>query len=212
MLVFHPSKYFAEFIFGEENFEFDAFLTAVATGDFIECTSAVEGADDVLANAFIVFGDDAEPFVVVEGGGEVVDDKSVNPGADETDDDHSELVVGDEEGGAADDGACDGDGGTNIEMEEFVDYFGEDIEATRGGVDAEHEGLGGTEKEYEAAEVEPWVTHDGSGACDGVVVGEDVFSSGVAGVPWHEPGPEVGKRTEDEGCVDCLGSKFFVDE
>ena len=81
--------------------------------------------------------------MVVEGGSKVVDDKTINPGADKADDNHTEIV--DEESGAADDGAGNGYGGSNVEMEEFVDNFSQDIKATRRGIDGEHQSLGSTE-------------------------------------------------------------------
>ncbi len=202
LVVLHPGQDLAELVLGEEHLEFDALLAAVAAGDLVEGAAAVELVDDVLADALVLLGDDAEALVVVEGGGEVVDHEAVDPGADEADDDHAEVV--DEEGGAADDGTGDGDGGSDVEVEELVDDLGQDVEAAGGGVDAEHQGLRSAEQQHEAAEVEPGVAHDGGGAGDEVVVG-DVL-------PGEDGIPEVGQGAEDEGRVDGLEAELAVDE
>ncbi len=209
-LVLHPSQDLAELIFVEEHLEFDGLLAGIAAGDLVEGAAAVEFLDDVFADALIVFGDDAEALVVVEGGGEVVDHEAVDPGADEADDDHAEGV--DSEGGAADDGAGHRDGGTDVEVQVFVDNLGQDVESTSGSVDAEHQGLGGTEQQHEAAEVKPGVAHNGVVIDDTIVRRQDIFTSGILGIPREHPGPEVGEGTEDKGGEDRLETKLAVDE
>ena len=94
----------------------------------------MELINDIFADALVIFRDNAEFLVVVEGSGEVVDHETVNPSTDEADDDHTEVI--DEEGRAADNGAGNGDGGTDVEVEELVDNLGQDVETTSGSVDA----------------------------------------------------------------------------
>ncbi len=202
LLILHPGQNLAELILAEQHLELDALLATVATGDLVEGAAAMQLVDDVLADALVVLGDDAEALVVVEGSGEVVDHETIDPGADEADDDHAEVI--DEECSAADDGAGHGNRGSDVEVEILVDNLGQDVEATGGGVDAEHQGLGGTEQQHEAAKVEPGIAHHRGGAGDEVVIG-DVLP-GVDGIP------EVGQGAEDEGGVDRLETKLAVDE
>ena len=127
---------FGELVLVKEGFEFDGFLVGVAADDLIHGAAALKIVDDETAQTVILLGDDADALLVVEGSGEVVDHKAVDPSADKADDHHAEGVDG--KGGAADDSASDGDRGANVKMEVFVDDFGQDVEAAGGGVDGEH--------------------------------------------------------------------------
>ena len=107
LVVLQVGEELAELVLGEEHLQLDGLLVGVAADDLVEGAAAMQFIDDVVADAVVIFRHDADALAVVEGGGEVVDHQAVNPGADETDGHHAEVV--DEEGRTADDGTCHGD-------------------------------------------------------------------------------------------------------
>ena len=202
VVVLDIGQELAELVLGEKHFQLDGALVGVATNYLVEGAAAVQLVDDIAADAVVFLRNDTDAFAVVERGGEVVDHETVNPGADKTDDYHAEVV--DEECGAADNGTGDGDRGADVEVEVLVDYLGEDVQSAGGGVDAEHKGLRSTQKQDEAAEVEPGIAHDGHRA------GGDVLVRDV--LPGEDGVPHIGKRTQNHSGVDRLGSELMPNQ
>ena len=189
--VFHKG---GELFVGQQALDFHCFLARVASRYFVQAAAAHDGMDNVVAYIFIVLGDDAYPFALVQAHCEIIHHQAVDPGADEAYYHKAERI--DKECGAADDDACDGDAHSYVEVQVFVDYLCEYVKPAGGGVDAEEQGLGGAQYQHESQEVKPMVAHNGSGALlEQALVGAYFF-------------PDVDHGAEDQGGVGCLHSEF----
>ena len=80
-------------------------LAAIPTGHVIQRAAAYEVFDDIFADLLRIFRDDTYPLAAVERSREIVYRHSVNHRADDTDDDHTEVV--DKERRATDDNKWD---------------------------------------------------------------------------------------------------------
>ena len=128
-----------EFVLGQQGLDLDPFLALVAARHFVEAAPAHDLVDDVVPDHLMVVRDDADAFAPAQARHEVVHDQAVDPGADQADDDQPEGIDGERR--AADDDAGDGHGQADVEMEVLVDDLRQDVQSSRGGVDAEHDGL-----------------------------------------------------------------------
>ena len=199
-----------ELVVGEQGFQLDGLLVGIAADDLIEGTATVEVVDDVATDAVIVLGDDAHTLALVEVGGEHVHYHAVDPSGDKADDDHLEGVDG--ESREADDGTRHAHRLTHVEVQVLVDDLGQDVKAARGGVDGEHQGLGGAEDDDAAEQVEPGVAHHGIGRTGINTHINQVFVRGGQVFPGVEPFAELGHGTEDQSAIDGLEAEFFADE
>ena len=89
-----------EFLLCKKRLDFYALLPCVASHHFIKAATTPQFVDDETTDLVVVRGDNADPFALVQTGGEVVHDKTVDPRADKADDHHLERIDG--ESGAAD--------------------------------------------------------------------------------------------------------------
>ena len=162
----------------------------------------MEVVDDVTADTVVVLRHDAHTFAVVERSCEIVDHKTVDPSADKADDNHTERI--DEESGAADDGTGDADGSTDIEVEILVHNLGQNVQSAGRSVDAEHQGLRGTQQQDKAAKIKPRVTHHRGGTRHQVIIGNLL--------PRQDGIPHVSQRAKNHGRVDGLGTKLMSNQ
>ena len=97
-------------------------------------------------------------------------------------------------------------------MQVFVDNLGQNVKTTRGGVDGEHQRLGGTEDDDAAKQVEPRVAHHRIGLTwiDTHITKVIVWGGEV--LPRIKPFAELGHGTENHGAVDRLQSEFLADK
>ena len=146
----------------------------------------------------MLVGDDADTLAPAQARHEIVHDDAVDPRADQADDHQAERVH--EEGRAADDHARDRHRQPDVEMQVLVDDLGEDVQAARRGVDAEHDGLGHAQDEHEADQVEPEVAHHGGGTgSEERRIGADLL-------------PQVHHRAEDQRRVAGLEPELLADQ
>ena len=187
-----------ELVLGQQGLDLKALFAAVAAHDGIEAAAAMELFNDMPADQLMILGNDADAFLAVEAGREVVDGQAVDPGTDQTENDQMERVDG--ESGAADDGAGHGDGSTDIEMEILVDDLRENVQTARGGVDTEHDGLRETQHQHEADHIEERLAHHGRG------------TFGDESLGGADDAPQIDHRTENHGGIDGLGAEFLADQ
>ena len=225
-----------ELVLGEECLDLQVFLSAVTAFDGIDRASANEGIHDVLADTIGFVGDDVDAFAFIERGSEIVNCQAVDPGSDDTDDDHAEIV--DEERGAADDDTSDSNRCADIEMEVLVHDLTQYIQSSGGGIDAEQDGLTDTKQEHEADEIEPHIAisqttahhavayadHPLTGVVDQVVIacertGIELVNDGLIGdqfvrelIARIDAVPHLGERTEDECRIDSLGAELVTNQ
>lgn len=159
VVLFHVVHHAGKLVLGEEGLDFRVLSAAVTTADVIQSAAALESFHDVSTYFFIAVGDDADALPLVHAGHEVVEREAVHPGADQAEDHHPEGVDG--EGAAADEGAGDGHGYADVEVQVLVHDLREDVQSAGGGVDVEQDGLGDAHHEHEADQVQQRVAHDG---------------------------------------------------
>ena len=155
-----------ELILSQKRLDFDMLFSAVTALNLIQRASAHERFYNVLAYAFRFVRNDTYTFALIKRGGEIIDGKAVDPGTDDTNNDHTEVI--DKERSTADHDTTDRDRSTDIEMEEFIEDLTDDIESAGRCIDAEEESLTCGEKEDEADEIEPNVSHAESTAHDAI--------------------------------------------
>ena len=97
-------------------------------------------------------------------------------------------------------------------MQVFVDNLGQDIQTACGGVDGEHQGLGGTEDNHAAKQVEPRVAHHGKSLVRGDTHIDKVFVGCGEVLPRIQPLAELCHRAENHGAVYRLQTKLLADE
>lgn len=106
---FHEAR---EFGLSEKNLNFDVHLPGEASLYFVEAAASVQLIDDVVPDYLMLLADDADSLLLVDACGEVVDNESVHPCSDETDDHESERMYG--ECCEADGESGYGDGGADV--------------------------------------------------------------------------------------------------
>ena len=72
ILLFHPSKQFAELFVAEKYLKLNTFLSAVSADNLIEGAAAMEMVDDEVADSVVLFRHDADPFAFAQSGSEIV--------------------------------------------------------------------------------------------------------------------------------------------
>ena len=170
----------------------------VAARYIVQGAAALQLFDDVFAKALMLRGDDAHAFAAVQTGGEIVQRKAVDPGANEADDHHPERVH--RKGRAADEGAGYRYGGADVEVQILVDDLGQDVQAAGGGVDVEEDGLRDAEDEDKAQQIEPDVSHKRRLAgLHKAAHRQDLF-------------PNLDERTQDECRVHGLGTELLANQ
>ena len=120
----------SEFVFGENGLKLHLFLLGVTSLHGIQAAAALKVFDYETAEFLVIVRDYADALLAVERGGEVVHRKTIDPCADKADHDQLEGIDG--ESGKADDGAGDGHGHTDIEMQILVQYLGKDVQTAGG--------------------------------------------------------------------------------
>ena len=133
---------------------------------------------------------------------EVGHDDAVEPRSQEAYNDQSDIV--DEECRAANGASRNADRCTEVDVHVFVDNFCQNVQPARWGIDAEEDGLGGTQDEHKAKEVKPWIGDDLP--CSGNRCGEERF------LHREEPGEQIYEGAQNEGCIDRLCSKLIANE
>ena len=188
-----------ELVGGEEGLDLKTLLAAVTADDLVQGAAALQGFGDVIADFFLMsLRDDADALAAVDRSHEVVQGEAVEPSAHQAEHDQTERIDG--EGGTADDGAGDGHGHADVEVQVFVDDFGQDVQAARGGIDAEQDGLRDAHHQDEDDQVHQRVAHHGSQTgLDELFVGAHLL-------------PEFQERTQDHGRVYGLGAEFLADQ
>ena len=179
--------------------------------DLIQRASAHKRIYYVLAYTIRFIGNDADTFAFIERGGEIIDGKSVNPGTDDTNNDHTEVI--DKERSTANHDATDRDRCADIEMKIFIKDLTDDIESAGRGIDAEEECLTSGKKEDETDKIEPDVSHAESTAHDAIAYTLHDFACSAKNI-----GVAVGIKnrlsrlqlSKDVGCIDGLVGKEIV--
>lgn len=183
--------HFREFVFGQDRYQFGRFAVGISSGHFVQGRSSFEGMRDVLLYHGIVVGYNAYFLLCIDTVGEVIEYDSVDPCSDKADNYHSCVIY--HECGAAYGGSADGYSSTDIHMEIFVDYLGQDIKSACRCVYLEEYRLRCTEDKHEAQKVKPWVLHYG------FLYRHNVFQ-------------QVQPRGQYQCGVDSLDSELLADE
>ena len=197
MLFFEEIEESGVLVLSQQRHDLHLFFQGISALDMLEAAAAFEGVQDIPADLLVILADYADALALVESVGEIVDRYAVDPGADKADDDHAERIDG--KCGAADQGSCDGDGCTYVEVQILVDYLGEDVEASCRGVYPEQNGLGNAEHQHEADEVQSWIVHYGRTLGNKFLIGEYLV-------------PYIYQRAEDKRRINGFDAEFSTYE
>ena len=144
------------------------------------------------------FRNDADSFPSVNRSGKIIHTDTVDPSSYEADYHQTEGVDG--KGGGTDKRACHSNGGAYVEFAVFVEDLSQDVQAAGRGIDSEKYGLGSTEDEDEAQQIEPRVLHYGSlSGLNELAVRQDKF-------------PEFNHRSKYQGSINRLYAELLIYE
>jgi len=205
--VFHQLR---EFVVGEQRLQLNRLLVGIAADDLVKRAATIEIVDDVTADAVVVFRDDAHTLSLVEVGREHIHHHAIDPCGNEADDHHLEGI--DEESREADDGTRHAHRLAHVEVQVFVDDFGQDVETASGSVDGEHQCLGGAEDDDAAEQVEPRVAHHRKSLAGIYTHVYQVAVRRSEVFPGINPFAELSHRTEDQGTVNRFEAELLANE